>query len=442
MPSVPQTFDKNHQEILRSSMPPDTDSMLIKTITAPSARFPNNTKESQPNQTVMPSETMVPEKVFMGFPIPDPSSAVRIQCPVKEDNVPGEGFIILAKLDNQLSYESKIYLLDLIKGIKVLLLDEYNLTDFWQGGYAVSPDRKWFAYRVTLNDRQNDKLNLVSSVDQEIISLQWDNSWGKIISWLDKEQLILLPTPQKIDEYGSIILMNPFVGEIKKVAPTFPNGINFNVQLIPLAYYNPALTRVIYISGQYFFLENLQTQQNIWQRSGANFTVKPSWSPDGTHFAMVITTKDSEKNVIHNDLYLVNSDGQEIQLTDIGLAYPSYKEVYVESFEWSPDGQKIAFQLFLSGNGQEIGPNLAIVDLATKAVDIYCINISRDDGRIIWSPNSDQLIITSNVEFVDKSGSDPDKTKDQKKVVLIDIVNEKISQIAENEIPIGWIAPP
>ena len=188
--------------------PTSTPSTQLKT-TASRALITSTTQVQRTNSFNTPTGIATAVSSIGWYPTPIPISAVEQKCLPIEDILSREmtisGTIILAKMLDQLN-EGEVYLLDLQNNEKHLLLEKQNLTDLWRVNYAVSPDKKWFAYFEPTITGKSGQLRLISADGQEqLLTLDWNNSWGRIVGWSDDLWLTLWPIPKNIGEYGTVV---------------------------------------------------------------------------------------------------------------------------------------------------------------------------------------------------------------------------------------------
>jgi hypothetical protein len=298
--------------------------------------------------------------------------------------------------------------------------------------YNISPSGKWYFYLRTENTGNQLHIN---SIDwQEKLVLYWDKNWGeniKFMSWLDDEHLSILKFPSEGPRTPFIVILNPFTGEWRTLEPNFPSGQNND---IPLVYVDPSLSKAIYISGNSYVLWDVETGRDIWRKRGVNFTMLPrGWSPDGTKFAFVSTNKGT--GTLSSEIYSVDRDGQETQLTDLSGAFPLAKEIYILGMEWSPNSKYIAFSFLVKDDKESNflnSPSLALVDIENKKTINLCIPVSQYAGEIVWSPFSDQVAVTSTTSF--------DTT--EMNVVIVDIKHSVAYNLYNNATTLGWMIVP
>jgi len=139
-------------------------------------------------------------------------------------------------------------------------------------------------------------------------------------------------------------------------------------------------------------LENIYQNYVVFK----NTTPTPIWSPDGSQFAFRGEIEVSHE-LVKFELYRVSRDGEIEQLTNltsIALIDPS-------RYSWSPDGSHIAVLIdawYTHGNTQ-----LAVIDVNTHVVTNYCVPVRGEPifvpnfGAPIWSPDGKQLLVMDQI---------------------------------------------
>ena len=287
---------------------------------------------------------------------------------------------------------------------------------------SISPDgKRYFAYE---QDENGLFLHINSFDGTEISRLKWDSSWGDVVhlSWLNADQLsVLAHSPGSTSEY-QVIIFSATLSDPQILKPDMPKSLS---SLAPMIYFHPDLNKAVYISGIFFVLWDAQSQDDIWQKQGVNYSLLPGgWSPDGQWFAMSIIREGSEIS----EIFMVDPYGQEQQLTFLAESFPSTRKVYLLQMQWSPDGKHIAYTYFLEGGDVNSRlSNLAVVDIASQTTIDYCVKLHQD-GQLVWSPDGKQLAFTTLLD----DGTNPF-------AVVLDIEDGSAKILLENAFPLGWM---
>jgi hypothetical protein len=407
-----------------------TATYLIKPSLTITQRVPSVSSSPTASVTrLLPSATNTPELLASPtstpFPTIVPNENVQQSCLAVERELPIDGtfkgVLILNRKENTC-------LLDL-QTQKQQVLPTASNGDFEKWDFTVSPDGKWFAYIEIYSDTsghyQSHQLKLVTADGQQQVIPNWKELWSTIIGWLDNQRLAL--TLREHDD-GTVIVLNPFTGQSQELKPTFNDIKNddpvlwYTTPRFPEAIYDSTLTRVAYLSlGNTYRLWDAQSRNVLWQRYAHVPSSRPEWSPDQERVAVVAeTTRD------RFELFSIDRDGKETQLTDMDVAYPDVFSTWVGAFNWSPDGHQITFWLNISqGDYWDANWRLETVDTSTKQVVDYCIVSSRRSGyqTPIWSPDGRYLAVNSDIYGV----------------VLIDVQQNRIFKIGNEDLVIGWM---
>lgn len=144
---------------------------------------------------------------------------------------------------------------------------------------------------------------------------------------------------------------------------------------------SPQPAKIIYVQSNGRSHElNLITSDGVFISSLHRRAAAPAWSLDGTAIAFFGEEGISELGDIYrqgNGIWIIGAQGQGVrQLIPID---------HVKNMAWSPDGQKLAFEIDLAPQG---GSEIRIVEASEGR------EISRFSGQQpAWSPDSQQLII-------------------------------------------------
>jgi len=414
----------------------------------PTSIVPTETEGTIPaTATSMPivtSTSVLPTVLpTLASPTSTPNSKVKVRCLeiAQEHSLDIEGRLVLAA-EGDASRSS--YLLDMKTGDQILLPQSANESLL---SLVVSPDKKWLAYRKydALTNTSQIVISTSEGKPQRIIP--WGDSWREIAGWLDSEHLLISKESDRLD---SLLVFNPFTEQQQELLHKYDNI--YNDQPSPdwerfafsRTIYDSTLSRVIYPStigeNGAFVLWNIKDNEEIVNFSGAGLITyggTPKWSPDGQRFAInnAITTTLLEGEV-PEELFSVSKDGEVIRLTYL-TEY--YSETSIGQFNWSPNGQYIAFWLRAKPSSypnpySDPGPNptqrLAILDIAKHEVTNLCIPGGDVDTSLVWSPDSQQIVVENYYDphFPGRSH-----------VYLVDLTQGFAVTIAEDALPTGWM---
>ncbi len=354
-------------------------------------------------------------------------------------------------LDNRLDDDD--YLLDMGSGEMVrLTLDGQRGLD-----YRVSPDGTKLAYERVLFEKdapdrfyQTDLL-IADATGQELVSLPWEDGWGRILGWLNDEWLVLNlygldPLADAGYHPNYLLALDPFSGERKLLAPDYPDIHTFDKfdwEGWSRTMYDPTLTRVVYLTEYDDFSYVLWDMENNRELTRLPATVPvgyyttyiPRWFRDGLKFAIEARVPNEEGL----ELFQVSRDGDIEQLTRL---YP-YGEATLAQYSWSPDGRYLAGMLD-TGLGQSPELELVVLNTQTKQITNTCLTVTyfydtpklEDSWEMppplpIWSPDGRQLLVTNRTG---KEGT--------WQVILVDLKQKIAVVVAENMEPMGWMVAP
>jgi Tol biopolymer transport system component len=319
--------------------------------------------------------------------------------------------------------------------------DQLSLLQEGEGAFepAVSPDGQWLAYLGGKVQRgESFWLLVVSAGGQEQAAIPPGEEWEYLSGWLDNQRLILSGLLVPGDAYTPVVpslVLNPFTGERQELPPApldlytlypYPNWLGRG-----MISYDPALRYRVYPNQNYdLVFEDLQTHEILTQFLVPIWDAVPRWSPDGQQF-VITKAENYTPGPVDYELYNVSIDGQVTQLTKLTTYY---NETYIPYYDWSPDGNHLAFWLETDPE-DENSIDLVVLDTVTFDVVNYCVT-SHYRGNttppLFWSPDSRQLVM----EIDDANDST------LKRVVVVDIVDGWAAQIAEDMEPVGWMVSP
>jgi hypothetical protein len=321
--------------------------------------------------------------------------------------------------------------------------------------FAVSPDRRWVAYRRVVRDDMRiqtvaDDLVVADGAGQVLSSHPWENGWTGIAGWLDLGRLVINIAAKDGDEAlakkpATLIVLDLATGRHKVLAPDFPD-INLEYP-VPnwdnwgATMYDATLARVVYpfdSAARFdagYVLWDVAGQRALARLSSTMRIQAPRWSPDGARF-VVAASQAAGESWLSFELYSVERDGGEAtrltHLTDY------YSAVFLQSYTWSPDGRRIAFWMVEEPLGvpfiEHGEAHLAVLDTLTGEVTNTCVPGEHDatvgparGPAPLWSPDSTQLVVVN---------SAPDGNN---RVLLVDLAHARAAVIAREARPEGWM---
>jgi Tol biopolymer transport system component len=127
--------------------------------------------------------------------------------------------------------------------------------------------------------------------------------------------------------------------------------------------------------------ELLPTLPNPLFRWGSQTPIV-GWSPDGTNLLINLTDTSREltDNFDRPYIYIFHSSNKEMEQVEVGGR--------TTHFEWSPDGTKIAFKMYVDNNGPD---NLSIYDIASGNLQKIPVEGSQVYD-FAWSPRGDYIL--------------------------------------------------
>lgn len=365
-----------------------------------------------PSVTIAPSATLEPDF---------PAECVNLTETSPNSNVLN-GFLVVYDFDNDNFYfldPKSDQLTDIEKQIPL----SWDAPDTDVTSARVSPNKKFVQAYVTGKD-----YNVLSTVDEIIntYSDQGQEDWNRG-RWLDNEHMVFqiwLDAP-----HGSykIVIYNPFNGEQKNMQINLLNPYivedTGGVITWVRADIDPTLKRVLYNDkDENLVLWDLDTKKEITSLPPLTDVTDGTWSPDGKKFAIPSLSPTYDPT----EYFIIDMDGT-VKKTSFNQKYPFAN---VERWpEWSPDGRYIAFQLKISNaanaNPHDLRQWAAIMDTNTLDTQIYCLS-----GRVVWSPDSTQVIINNQV------------SDDEVKPVLVDLTQQTQTTLDTHGLPVtDWVSP-
>jgi hypothetical protein len=308
-----------------------------------------------------------------------------------------------------------------------------------------SPDRQkiissigYFTKKPLTYDSDHLFLLNTGNVEKEIYG--W-NDLGQLLGWFDNEWLLYNPIVELSEEMnlkspsdrppGTIFLFNPITMEKRKIIPTISDFYtlyplpSWYKSLNPLPLYNSTLDKVFYLSDHnrmVYSLRDVHSMQLLWSREVGDPYSKPQWSPDNKHVVVALRKKLSNPHQV--ELFSIDLQGKETQLTNISK---DYDNVYIGIFQWSPNGERIAFWFNYSMVVDDsFQPRVAVLDIKHGTINDYCIE--SNGGDIIWSPDGHQIA------FLHPQYSNPGD------IIILDIEKHQATIIGKSKLfPVAWI---
>jgi WD40 repeat protein len=416
---------------------------------------PQETKTSIPNtisispaSAIAPSATVALTKRSTDTPLPPSPTPSETNTP----NIPPEANLMITCLQVVDEYPDSVvfggtlviggyqdepttYLWNLETGEKI------DLPDRDYGDYAVSPDGTRLAF-TELGD-PDDWIRIVTADGQQQSIPQIEN-WAYINQWLDDENLIIDQTSETIH---SSVVLNINSGQAQIFTPNYPEIYLRDVPYrgwgsyaYTASVFDPMLTRVVYpatisenplkLNYVIWDLQSSAMISNLELNAASVVEHVPVWSPSGNEFIVAYPTREESRNFIPDDeLYSINRDGLVTKLTNLSAYFTV--GVDIRHYSWSPDGHKVAFWMEPNPPAGTHDPQmeLAILDLITQQVTLYCIPGDFRDGGWdpIWAQNSQQLLVKSL------------SAKGTGQLVILDVAQGIAVRIANDKRPYGWM---
>ena len=276
--------------------------------------------------------------------------------------------------------EANPYLEDIETGKKIgIPLKGTNVLSSDFEGYAVSPNREWFAYidqyidGVEANKRI---LRIINSSGESLPMDFWSENFQWIIGWADNEHIALELNKTSIT-HQKIVILNPFSGDYKDITPTWIKDFHdLDPYWIPQIHYSPDASRAVVVADRKFELRDVQTGKILFRGKNVDTLPDLDWSSDSLELAIV---ENAWKHlyIIGKDEYLLKLESQSFD-TSAGF-YGVW---------WSTNGQKLLF-----GVG-----GLHFFDLESGKITNLCFDdksIWTRDIKPLWSPDNRFIVISA-----------------------------------------------
>lgn len=222
--------------------------------------------------------------------------------------------------------------------------------------------------------------------------------------WWDNNYLFIRSLP-----IGSQLMLNIETSKIQEIEFPYSNEVWSLGGFADIRDYyvgfSPDFDKVVYAST----MSHLVLRNNSIYNDGTWRTVtwvgfssaydNPSWSPDGSTFAVVMETEQNIQNLFQ--VYAEFAVGQK-QLTDLSKLFNNPYHVWISQMAWSPDGEKIAFVAGVtSKEGDKTLDRLLVLDMASGTLEDYCNpdpdNPYSSSFGFSWSPNGEYIAIDTTI---------------------------------------------
>lgn len=396
--------------------------------------------------TNSPFPTVTPDFVMMATP----TSTVLSQCFTLLSELPANrsysGKIIMFGEEVNENIESPyrpIYYLDLMNYLNI-----ESRSDMLEK-VEVSPDGTKFA-ALDVND---DVVKIFSQDGLLLKTVPEGEYLYTLDHWLNNKELALVILRPEEGTTNPLSYMYPFeqalfnvnTNELTFLSPDYP-GIDRSDSRpywdgISSTKYDPTLTRVVYPaviepnnSGGLlgYILYDLEKQEVLLKLVTGDFGATPKWTSDGSKFVV----NDSDGN---GEFFVITRDGNVRQVSQMnaGLTNKESIRYFSEVYNWSPDGQHIAFwrEWFTE---ETLEMTLSILDTETGMVTDTCIHAGNlhkglrdylDDYVPIWSPDGNAIVAKVSMEDYYHF-----------ETILIDLQELTGVTIGEMVFPVGWLA--
>lgn len=159
-------------------------------------------------------------------------------------------------------------------------------------------------------------------------------------------------------------------------------------------------------SDSHLVLWDVPTGIEVW-RSPPSWGSQPLWNPDSSQFAysaeQLNTDYSPSPDLIDYEVFVVNRLGDVTKLTDF-TKWRSQQEVDIPDVVWSPDGTHVAYFLGTRDSpDEEFTYNLAATSLDSLTTTVFCTEFDRTQ-RPQWSPDSRFLAVTGG-RVIDTQGA-------------------------------------
>lgn len=288
---------------------------------------------------------------------------------------------------------------------------------------AISPNNdKAFYIRLGTETTFGDGI-MSFAEDEPTIQIEVEDClWFK--GWLDNDHILCFD-----GFYRKVNISNGeetiFSLDLPDMAVPIGTGAGFYTPV-----FSPDLSHLVYLSepgydGANIILWDIQHGRLVKAFSSENnpFGGKPEWSHSGQNFIFTLQKYIPEEDVLTENLYMVNKNGEIIQLTNLDGRRIHQQKIVINHYQWAPDDEKIAFWLsFMNENGRE--NKLVILDISTKEFKSYPLDIEQP-SMPVWSPDGNAVVVSA--WFNERTTT-----------LAIDLETDHAYILTGSAVPIGW----
>lgn len=249
---------------------------------------PTHSQPSTETPTSEPTKTDTPTASINEFSLPLPAAGTNIEQSCSSASYEEVRDVkALAGLIGTCDDQACIFV-DTDEGMVMDLILPTSVSSF--SNPIVSPGGTWIAYQEVevVGDTVNtDYLWLVSTIDDQTFTIDWDENWARIDTWLNDEQLVIVPK----DFLTARIVLDPFTQTRTEVSIEPLNLFPGNDVLSSFVSINADLSKLIYLHD---FDENgtlgdgiwdVNNESALWEASAYDQVIaglsNPTWSPVG-----------------------------------------------------------------------------------------------------------------------------------------------------------------
>jgi hypothetical protein len=305
------------------------------------------------------------------------------------------------------------------------------------GKFASSPDGNGLIYEEVIGEKRSLVVDFRGT--QKKIGLDLEEGF---VYWLDDNNIVLF----RKDHGGlpSTKILNVLTMESEISLPRYNDVIRVETyefwgNLWPLAeYYSPDRTLVLYLAdlsisqgqhriiGDSFFSDLIlfDKQNNIQLLKIEDFFKRDElrWTGKSDGFFLSLNNYIEEQDEGEAEIWYVDRNGSikwVIKLTEFFIM-PS-----IGNLSLSPDDRYLSFSIDIWSQAVKYDEHWLILDTITGDIFDFCLST---DYPALWSPDSQYVAIASGNSVYEVLS-----------VLIIDIENQQIYEIADGYVPVGWI---